>query len=217
MDKINESPALRAARVIFASRARRHLRRGDQPTTPSTPTVTISSMARKYDCSRTAISKHLKGLEQGHVYGALSPQGAGRPRALTDAEDAAVVAYIQWLERCGCPAQPASIVTAANELRQSRVPPAAAVNKNWLSRWMIDHPELQRARSIRPREVSRASVEADPTAIVEFFDKYDEYMQTYDLRPSAIWNMDEAGCRIGCLHGRLQVVVTRVGCRQTPV
>ena len=219
MDRVEESPALLAARIFYASKRRQHLQRNKgkapdgTPCTPKTPIVTIASLARQYNVSRTMITRHVKALEEGRPYGASSPRSDGRPRALTDAEDSAVVNFAIWLERCGCPAPAAAIVAAANELRATRVPPADALNKNWLPRWLADHPELTKTKYIRPRELPRASVEADPSHIVTFFDRYESIVQEYRLGPSSIWNVDEAGCRIGCLNSRMQVIVARVGRR----
>ncbi|KAK1953666.1 hypothetical protein LY78DRAFT_538242, partial [Colletotrichum sublineola] len=63
----------------------------------NTPTIpSIRQYAREYGVSDTSIRRHLRTLRASGNLRASPPAALGRPRAITDAEDAALTAYIIW-------------------------------------------------------------------------------------------------------------------------
>ncbi|KDN62135.1 hypothetical protein CSUB01_12085, partial [Colletotrichum sublineola] len=147
----------------------------------------------------------LRTLRAGGNLRASPPAALGRPRAITDAEDAALAAYIIWLENAGFPAIPIELEETANYLRSLRGMPA--VSEHFVRTFIADHPELQHRRVIKPVELCRRGAELDPVPIEDFFERYRGIIRDYDLGPSEIWNADETGCRIGCLGNRIHVIV----------
>ncbi|KZL83669.1 hypothetical protein CI238_06420, partial [Colletotrichum incanum] len=119
----------------------------------------------------------------------VSPDEGGRPRAITDAEDAALAAFVIWLAEAGFPALPIQVEETANYLRDLRgMPP---VSEHFVRTWLADHPELQKKAAIKPVEIYRKGAELDPAPIEDFFARYRAIVREYDLGPSEIWNADE--------------------------
>ncbi|KUI67447.1 hypothetical protein VM1G_02905 [Cytospora mali] len=85
-----------------------------------TQRLSCREAARKAGCSRTSVSKHLRDLRAG-----VESRPRGRPPALTNSEDNALVAYILTIEKTSYGADRNLIVNACNRLRAARTPPAA--------------------------------------------------------------------------------------------
>ncbi|KZL84705.1 hypothetical protein CI238_07898 [Colletotrichum incanum] len=107
--------------------------------------------ARDYGVSYTAIEKHLRTLRAGGNL-RVSPDEGGRPRAITDAKDAALAAFVIWLTKAGFPALPIQVEETANYLRDLR--------------------ELQKKAAIKPVKIYRKGAELDPAPIEDFFARY---------------------------------------------
>ncbi|KAK1960834.1 hypothetical protein LY78DRAFT_590014, partial [Colletotrichum sublineola] len=75
----------------------------------------IRQLAWDFGVSDTSIHRHLKTLREGGDI-RVSPLMVGRPRALTDAEDAALGAFVIWMDKAGFPAQPRQVEETANFL-----------------------------------------------------------------------------------------------------
>ncbi|KZL81877.1 hypothetical protein CI238_13183 [Colletotrichum incanum] len=167
----NMTIAKKAAEVLFAAqqRASQFGRAGKN----SALIPSIRQTARDYGVSYTAIEKHLCTLRAGGNL-RVSPDEGGRPRAITDAEDAALAAFVIWLAEAGFPALPIQVEETANYLRDLR--------------------ELQKKAAIKPVEIYRKGAELDPAPIEDFFARYRAIVREYDLGPLEIWNADESGC-----------------------
>lgn len=133
----------------------------------------------------------------------------GRPRLLTDDEDEAIVAFVLWLQRTGLPASKFEVVDAANTLRSRRDPNAQPVSRSWYSRFLKDHPQLQKAR-LRPVEASRRGFEeSEMQETQEFFEQLAKTIKEFRIGPSETWNEDECGIIIGLLRHRLEVLIIK--------
>ncbi|KAM4056426.1 Tc5 transposase DNA-binding domain-containing protein [Hirsutella rhossiliensis] len=129
--------ALAAARDVIASRRppRAALRRA---TTPQRTPLSIRKAAPRYKVNRGAVERAIRSLENPFA------RGQGRPTALTEDEDNALVAYIQWMERTGIPAGKEQLEAAANTIRQRRDPSSRPMSQNWLAGWRQSHPEVKK-------------------------------------------------------------------------
>lgn len=115
-----------------------------------------------------------------------------------------------WLERCDFPATRTQVEEAANLLRRSRTPPAGPVGEGWYSRFIRDHPELQKKSLVRALDRDRAGFEAGELGDLEhFYSKLSEVIQRRNLGPSQVLNADECGIRIGVIRERLEVLIVK--------
>ncbi|KAJ2975638.1 hypothetical protein NQ176_g5408 [Zarea fungicola] len=129
--------------------------------------------------------------------------------ALTEDEDDALVAYVQWMERTGMPATTEQVGAVANTLRMRRNPNASPASARWLANWRENHPAIAKT-CLKAVERARVSFEAQKQEEVEmFYSRLQDIVNRYEIGASEIWNEDEAGIRIGCLRERVQVLVIR--------
>lgn len=194
---MEDSAPIRAARWLLASEAR--VTRGKKPS--------IRDAARRFGAAKSAIARHIKALRTSNLP-ALSHRGVGRPRCLTDAEDAALEAYALWLIQSGSLASRDVIQNGANLLRARRDPPAQPVGKDWWLGWKRDHPWYRSTYS-KPVESSRLSAAQQIECLGSFFDKLEKAVEEYDIRSSACWNADEVGIIMAKLAGKFEVLVVK--------
>jgi hypothetical protein len=130
----------------------------------------------------------------------------GRPGALTK-EEIALIAFIQYLQLTGFPAQRETVVAAANQILQSRDPQALELSSTWYSRFKTRHPEVTKT-TVRSLEVSRYSCEASGEKHIEnFFENHRNAVNSHNIGASECWNEDEMGIRQGVMSGKLEVLV----------
>ncbi|KAL6407520.1 hypothetical protein AUP68_08539 [Ilyonectria robusta] len=155
----------KAAQAILTSRGRNtSLRSGTKP-------LSLRAAARLYNVSTSEVFRQLKRLEDGS-HDTNRPRG--RPRALSEAEDDALVAYVMWMERAGFPASKKQVEEAANTLRLQRDPKATPLSKTWYAGFRKDHPQLRRT-FLKAIEKSRKSFEAsDITDITTFYKELEQ-------------------------------------------
>ncbi|GKT49056.1 uncharacterized protein ColSpa_09237 [Colletotrichum spaethianum] len=198
----NMTTAKKAAEVVFAAQQRAsHFDRAGKQISA----ISIRKVARQYGVSNTSIHRHLQALRASHNLQASPPATLGRPRALTDAKDAALTAFVIWLAEAGFPALPIQVEETANYLRDLQG--IRPVSEHFVHTWLADHPELQKKSTIKPVELYRKGAELDPAPIKDFFAQYRAIVQEYDLSPSDIWNANESRCWIGCLSSRIHVIL----------
>jgi hypothetical protein len=129
---------LQAARAVLSSRnpSRADLRR---TTTPQRNPLSVRDAASAYKVRKSAVQRAVGFLKNP------LPRGRGRPMALTDDEDDALVAYVQWMERTGMPATREQLEGAANTIRLRRNPNASGASPNWLT-VLAGEGAIQRSR-----------------------------------------------------------------------
>jgi hypothetical protein len=187
-------PAFQAAAAILADRDRPQRNR---------KALSMRSAAAQFNASPSAVQRAISSLMSPDPL----PRWPGRPRALTDEEDEALVAYMMWLQRGGFPATKTQLEDAANSLRRRRDPQIADLSKMWYSRWLLDHPEVRKSY-IKAIEKSRKSFEAlNIENLITFFDNLKGIIFDYRIGSSECWNEDECGIRLGCLQERVEVVI----------
>ena len=133
-------------------------------------------------------------------------------RRLREAEERAVLEFIDRLDRLGIEATRAEVVDSANYMLKQRlvVEPDRWGNKplgdHWLQRFLKRHPNIRVVKR-RARERERKEAE-NYSNIKAWFDKWIPFLAEHGFAANDIWNMDETGFMIG--FGRDQWVVTRV-------
>lgn len=151
-----ESQAIKAAREFIDIHDN-----PDNKRVTHTGEVLAQESLREY-CDRvqvpySSVQPHVRALRRSGIP-ALSIFRRGRPPALTEAEDASLVAYIAHLDKLGAYPTVQQVVQAANALRDSRKPKANPVSRAWYPRWIQQHPELRSSRQ-RPVEAGRFGLE----------------------------------------------------------
>ncbi|KAJ2973747.1 hypothetical protein NQ176_g6431 [Zarea fungicola] len=200
---MTEDPAtVEAAKAVLASRhpPRAALQRA---ATPQRPPLSVRDAASLFKVSPSSVQRAITAINNP-----LS-RGRGRPMALTEDEDDALVAYVQWMERTGMPATTEQVGAVANTLRMRRNPNASPASARWLANWRENHPAIAKT-CLKAVERARVSFEAQKQEEVEmFYSRLQDIVNRYKIGASEIWNEDEAGIRIGCLRERVQVLVIR--------
>ncbi|KAJ3455762.1 hypothetical protein MRS44_017244 [Fusarium solani] len=152
------------------------------------------------------------GVTKAAVEKAMRPKPAakgGRPPLITPEEEAALVAYVVWLERSGFPAERAQVEEAARKFRLSRGFPDSPFNKNWYAQFRSRHQELTTSH-IKAVDKARKSYENNDIQNTEtFFDNLKSTVEELNIGPSEMWNENECGIRISCLRERIQVLIVR--------
>lgn len=195
------APSLRAARAYLAAQDRRNR-------------LTIREVVRRFEgASVSSTSRHIKALREAGVP-ATGQTPKGRPKVLTAAEDDAVTAYALILYHGHFPAVQNLLELAINDLRAKRPRPAGPVETSWLRRWLQNHPVLatERARAV---ELSLRLRKLDSEGTVAWFQAYEHKVDSLNIRPTDLWNVDELGVMISAVrNSQVRTVVLR-GLRRT--
>ncbi|RKL34409.1 hypothetical protein BFJ70_g8365 [Fusarium oxysporum] len=153
-------PNPRAAQEVVRSRRRARDLSHSASKRAKKPLTLRQAEARYNGSSRATIQQIVKRLEAANAadYEDIITPKMGRPRMLTDEEEEAIVAYVEWMEKTGLPASKGEIEEAATTIRRRRDPEANVVHKQWYSRFCDDHPELATA-FLKAKERSRMEYE----------------------------------------------------------
>ncbi|KAH7230293.1 hypothetical protein B0J15DRAFT_361845, partial [Fusarium solani] len=96
------------------------------------------NLATQLPASRETIRKIIDSGSSSH----LSPIPRSRPAILTASEDAALVAFILWLEKSCFPAEKSQVGDVALGFLHSRGIEKSQLSKNWYLRFRGRHLEL---------------------------------------------------------------------------
>ena len=204
MDEIAlEGSGERSARVLFALE-KHHLR----PRNTSGTVLSIRKAAMRYGGSKSLTYCQLASLrETGHEL--RSQRARGRPRALTTAEEDALIAYATTLFHGRFPAFASMLKDAANSLQALRTPSYGPVAKRWISRWLADHPELK-LTTFRAIDIKRRIFKLNDISVNDFFDRLEAAITEKNISSSDIWNTDETGFRIGSVTSSNSIKIVMV-------
>jgi hypothetical protein len=130
------------------------------------------------------------------------PHG-GQNKVLTTAQIEALRNWISEQYYLGLGANRHMVYGAVCHLRSPLPPPS----RSWLNKFIKQ--ELKDFHFITTKPIARHRTQAqDPSAIIEWFEKYTELVLQRGINPESIWNMDETGFRIG-IPGGERVIVPR--------
>ncbi|KAH7146017.1 hypothetical protein EDB81DRAFT_794223 [Dactylonectria macrodidyma] len=166
----------------------------------STPST--RALAAQLPASRETIRKIINSASTSHS----SPLPRGRPALLTAAEDAALAAFILWMEKSGFAAEKSQVEEAALGFLHARGSEKTEISRNWYPRFREPHPELRKTFLKAVDKARKAFEASDLKDINNFFSDLKEVIYDHNIGPSEIWNEDECGIRIGCLRERIQVL-----------
>jgi hypothetical protein len=152
------------------------------------PEETIATASRIFKLSRTTLSSSIHAtpyVRQG-----------GHNRILTPSQEQSLHRFIKsYLDHNQLPTQ-GVVLGAITYLRrlESRPPPS----DSWFKKWWKTQP----MHKIKTKPIARDRISAQDTKEVkEWFKKYKEVVDKYQVQKKDIFNFDETGFRVGCPRG----------------
>ena len=132
-------------------------------------------------------------------------------KRLTDEEERAVINFMLSLDANQLRGTARTIETTAMHLlyrrpRSPHDPEPAPLGNTWVSRFMARHADELMFQRDSPKELERAAAE-DPEAIRSWFNALKGKIDRCGIQPRDMYNVDEAGFRIGI--GKRERVVTK--------
>ena len=125
----------------------------------------------------------------------------GQNRLLSDAQLAVVKQWIYQQYENGTGATKQMVYAAVCYLRN----PLPAPSESWVTKF-IKH-ELTEFHTITTKPISRQRTTAhDESVVIDWFERYNQFLQKHCIKPDNLWNMDETGFRVG-IPGGEQVLV----------
>jgi hypothetical protein len=121
-------------------------------------------------------------------------------QCLSYTQETQLVDWIKEMGRRGLPMTPALIIEYASEIHGKRL------GEKWLRLFRKRNPDLK-ARWASGLEACRAQA-VNRTVVSEFYDILQELVETYQIPPENIYNMDEKGIQLG-IGKRVKVLVDR--------
>ena len=138
------------------------------------PDTKITAVAKEFGVSRWSLRRRLEGV------GPKKGSRKGNTK-LTKAEEGAVCAYIERLDRINLAVQPSFVQEAANYILKARAPKSQepeTVGPNWTSRFIKRHGFFKKNRKIL--EKGRQEAE-DPEHVATYFEKLQQVIQEYGI------------------------------------
>ena len=158
-----------------------------------------SAVARKFHVDSRTLRRRLNG-------GASKSTRSPSNKALTDAQEKAICAYIERLDHMEQSAKLSMVRGAANYLlgralvgqidRDQTDTPPPTVSAMWTRRFLKCHPEYFK-RKKKPLAVERKHSH-DSESMIKHFEQYKLLRELRGIVDEDTWNMDETGFRIGC-------------------
>ncbi|CRL31135.1 transcriptional regulator family: Centromere protein B, DNA-binding region [Penicillium roqueforti] len=193
------------------------------PNTPLETEIRISSALEAFSTRDRPIIKQL-ALEFNVSYDTLrrrvrgaGPRTARIPtnRALNAEQEKALHTWIVTLDNAYSPPTAAMVEQCANAILQRSDPTRSPLSKNWVYNFLNRIPKRLDLKFVtqKPKERSRMQAE-DISCILIWYERFQNYVQSNDLRPKDIYNFDESGFQIG--QGKPQKVVSKSPTAYTP-
>ncbi|KAL8377084.1 hypothetical protein RB595_007971 [Gaeumannomyces hyphopodioides] len=157
---------------------------------------TAARAARHYGIKARTLQRRRKGARS------LSSNG-GHNKALNEAEELALLAWVNWRQSIGSAITSVTLLQAVNSIVSKRaIPPARDITKRWAQKWLTQHKNLLKRTRGTPRAVQRRAAQ-DRAVLREWFDAYKLCVDTHSISDENSWNSDEAGFRVGVFDGNL--------------
>lgn len=139
------------------------------------------------------IDKDCDGRKGSKAQSEAGPRASrgGRPPALTDAEERALIEYINNVENSCFAVTEACIRNYASFLRKHRIQgPTTAISVAWVRRFKKRHPELQ-CKVPTVKQISRAGAELQIPELERWFRSYSETVTKEGIKAQNNWNFDK--------------------------
>lgn len=157
---------------------------------------TLAACARRYGLNPRQLQRRRRG-------GGSRLGNGGQNKRLTEAEDLALFAWVNWRQFIGNAITAVALAQAVDSiLRRRSTPPSTATRKQWAQQWLLAHKELLKRVKGRPRAIERRAAQ-NRLVLREWFDSYAQCVKEYQIKPENSWNSDEIGFRVGVFQGSL--------------
>jgi hypothetical protein len=152
------------------------------------PEETITTASRIFKLSRTTLSSSIHATP--HV------RHGGQNRILTPSQEQSINRFIQsYLDHNQLPTKGVILGAITYLRRLESLPPPS---NSWFKKWWKTQP----IHKIRTKPIARVRISAQDTKEVkEWFKKYKEAVDKYQVQKENIFNFDETGFRVGCPRG----------------
>lgn len=164
--------------------------------------LAVLAIAKMHDVPPSTLAHRLKGRKSADDW-------AREQMHLREAEEVVLVEHIKLLARRGFPMTPWMIKEKATAILTIRLGQEFKLGKNWVTRFLERHPELQLQRST-PLDKARANG-LTPTAVASFEDAVDEVYKEHNPTEGYVYGVDETGLLLGV--GASEMVVGERGKR----
>ncbi|KAL8332644.1 hypothetical protein RB593_002752 [Gaeumannomyces tritici] len=152
--------------------------------------------AKHYGVNERTLQRRLKGV------GSRLDNG-GHNKLLTEAEDLALLAWVNWRLSIGSAITSFALHQAVSSIVNKRAsPPASEVRKKWAQEWLTKHSHLLKRMRGKPKAIQRRAAQ-DRVVLREWFDAYKLCVDSHGISDENNWNSDEAGFRVGVFEGSL--------------
>ncbi|KFY45855.1 hypothetical protein V494_00721 [Pseudogymnoascus sp. VKM F-4513 (FW-928)] len=161
------------------------------------PTESVAATARLFGVPKSTLQSSITRLRQPRR------QQGGHNKLLTPAQLEALKGWIIQQYELGLGATWQMTLAAICHLRK----PLPAPSQSWLTK-LIKH-ELHDFHFITTKPLAQQRARAqDEATVLDWFQKYQEFILEHHIKPESIWNIDETGFRIG-IPGGERVIVPR--------
>lgn len=169
------------------------------------------TVGREFGIPETTLRNHTRGRYAGYT------TAFGRARCISESEETAIVAYIQYMADRGFPLTKQMIRRLTAEVikmhgRDTLVNVEKGPGSRWMQAFFSRHPELS---TRRPHLLDKGRAAITQTQLDQYFDLLEETLVRLELTddPTRVFNCDETGFS-GSFNNKGQSVVVRKGQRQ---
>ncbi len=160
--------------------------------------TTLPAAARAFGVPRSTL------WNRDHGTKSLSENGGHNTR-LNEAQEALLIWYSDVAIERGFPLNYDMIITAATSILKATGKDISGdkerLGPNWAYRWVAKQSELGRYHSVTTKPMDYRRKDAlTPELIKDYFSKLEAVISKYEIQVSDIYNVDETGFRVGCIH-----------------
>lgn len=125
----------------------------------------------------------------------------GRPKALTEAYERALIEYLRNVENSTFAVTEACIRTYVSSISQFGLGgPESRLSQAWVSRFKKRDPELQ-YNNPKLKDITRASAEYDMPRLEGRFNGFEGTVESEDIEGQNLWNSDKTPLQTGWVNG----------------
>lgn len=159
------------------------------------PSESIAAASRIFKVKKSTLQSSITRLNRKRV------GRRGQNKLLTATQIKAIKEWITTQYWQGLGATKQMTFAAISHILQPKPPPSAS----WLTK--LTKNELSDFHTIKTKPISQHRVDAkDEIMLEEWFSEYYDFVNTHNIEPSSIWNIDETGFQIG-IPGGEEVIV----------
>ncbi|KFA48277.1 hypothetical protein S40293_10138 [Stachybotrys chartarum IBT 40293] len=167
------------------------------------PDLSIASVAKEFGIPSSTLQRRLKQPLKGK-------DAKVAHKHLSSAEEKALCAYIDRLDRINLSVRAEFVRDAANSIIAAKMSPSmpreviTTVGPTWVARFIKRHEYASRPQKIL--DLKRAEAE-NKEVILNYFQNLTEVITSNGITPADIWNMDETGFRIGIGSNAIEAAI----------